>query len=537
MMGKKNEKLISNFDRTFKEITKFYTSYIEIFSITEERYVPIKLDLCPLYSITKENYFLFLSEALFWKEGKITERVDLNAIHPSPNVEKVKINFETDTLILLMNSCKLAFYKNRRFIKQIDLNSKESLHETKHKFLFINDINQFKSIHLAKEESDKSLFLFDFINFLLIEVKIENISKLDNINMKRAHLIDTSKLNQNDRVFKSDQIVIVHRELEYVLFIDKCVKKFSFVSYKKQIPANLIESNSITYLNYNDEKEVDRFFKLFSNYTKYKFKVWKIKNLEIFFSISILKRENDIENKVHSSLVVNARIIRSTSKNNRSVEIEIVKVYAFCKRFHFFEEDNSKNMILSFYYTNPEIRKLESEDGHLILINASESKVLLRLDLNKFSKPKIKNLCVDSKVEYLAFNDRNKFLWLFRINDAKKLACLPLYGFVNQIKFNEDSSYVCLNMYDRRIFNLLIVDPDRDEHKNRIKSLNSRREMNFLNKEQQVESPKIDFIEDHNFENLFLLDSLPITENSNQNEKSKYLKFDHVYHVNKICPP
>jgi len=429
-------------------------------------------------------------------DGKIMENIDLDGL----NVEKIKLNFQANLLILLMNGNTMAIYKNRKLINTIQIATKS---DKGNKFLFINDASHFKQIHSPKESISKTLVLFDLLNFDLVEV---NISKLDNIQLKSTKLIDKTNPNVIDQF--QDHLVIVYRELNMILFIEKFLKKFSFVSYKKQSLKNSTESNTIRYLNYQDEKVIQKFWNTFANYPHFKYKVWKIKNLDIYFSISILKRENESDpksliKKVHSTLIVHARLVKSSNrKNDNSIEIEIVQVYAFCKRFHFFEDENSnsKDMILCAYYTNYLISTYDSNDGRLLLINISQNKELFNLDLNTISNPKIKNLCVDSNIEYIVFNDRNKLLWLFRIKDAKQLGCLPLYGFVNEIKFNKDNRYVCLNMNDRRIFNLLIVDPDRDEHRNRIKELSSRKILDLPAKVKEPKERENEFVHDSNSE-------------------------------------
>jgi hypothetical protein len=83
-------------------------------------------------------------------------------------------------------------------------------------------------------------------------------------------------------------------------------------------------------------------------------------------------------------------------------------------------------------------------------------------------------ISLDSTKTYLTFFDSRKQLWLFKVATSTRLACLSLYGTVQQLKFTIDNKYVCLNMNDRRIFTLLIVDPNVHEHETRIRNLPSR---------------------------------------------------------------
>ena len=61
-------------------------------------------------------------------------------------------------------------------------------------------------------------------------------------------------------------------------------------------------------------------------------------------------------------------------------------------------------------------------------------------------------------------------------------------------------------MNDRRIFNLLIVDPDRDEHRDRIKELSSRRDESKGCSENFIE--KVLSKNEEDFEKLFSCDQL-----------------------------
>ncbi len=187
-------------------------------------------------------------------------------------VDKVKINFESDLIIMLTNESKISFFKHRKFFKSIELKSND-----KHKFLFINDSSDFKNIN----STDKTFFLFDLINYDLVEMKLINGLKLDNIQIDKISLLDKSKLNKNCNI---NQFVIVLRELDSLLFMDKYLKNFSFISYKNRYSANdANEVSSIRYSNHQDEKLVENFFKSTSNFTQFKFKVLKVKNFEFYF--------------------------------------------------------------------------------------------------------------------------------------------------------------------------------------------------------------------------------------------------------------
>ena len=506
MEGKKNKIKFPRFDRAVNNLKKIYTSQLEIVSVSD------------------------VNEVTFWdmNDGKIKLNITSGE---NSRVVKAKINFEMDTLILLTSDYTLAFYQNRKLIKTLNIANESTNAEIKHKLLFIEDIDEFRNIHLLKKEADKNLFLFDFSNFDLIEIKIPDMPKLESVKINRTNLIDASKLDTTSMIVQQDQLIIVHRELEAVLFIDKFVKTFSFISYKKRAEARSSETKKIAYLNYQDEKEANSFFRTFANFPNFKFKVWKIQNLEVFFSVSILKEENDDSNlsmkNVFSSLIAHARLVRSSNRNDKSIEVEIVQVYAFCQRFHFLEEFNTKNMILSAYHSKS-VNANECE-GNMFIVNVTKHRELFNVDSSVLSNAKVENICLDSHIEYLVFNDKNKLLWLFRVKDAKQLACLPLYGYVNQIKFNQDNSYVCLNMNDRRLFNLLIVDPDCDGHKKRIKQLNSRNvaplneKTKSKSKTNEEEIFEMFSSSDDSFEIEEILPSEEISDDKDETESKYYL--------------
>ena len=383
------------------------------------------------------------------------------------------MSFDKEFMIFLMNENRIAFFRHRKLVKSLEINVPSN---EKQKLIFINDSADFKNIPLTKEAS---LLLFDLLNYDLIEVKLINGLKFTDMKINRLQVLDKTKL------LNKDQLFVVLRELDSMILVDKYLAKFSFISFKSRFSGDLNELHAITYINHQDEKQVNTFFKAMTNFTQFKFKVLKVKQMDIYIVISVLKKETEddyklnIARRIQSNLIVHAKIVKSANRNDKSIEIEIVQVFPFCKRFQFFEEETSNNMILCAYYAvnTSQTTEPDSNKDKILLIDVTENKQIFQLDLTSLGVEKVKNVCIDSKLEYITFNDKNKLLWLFRVKDSKQLACLPLYGFVNQIKFNKDNKYVCLNMNDRRLFNILVVDPDCDAHKNRIQELASRQEL------------------------------------------------------------
>ena len=398
------------------------------------------------------------------------------------------MDFKNNLLMVLLNNAKISFYKDYEFNSTINLKT-ENANSTNLIFLNSFKINQ----------PQEPTYIFDLISCDLFEVKF-----LDGIKLKNVATTQKS-LGEDDKILAAqlikDQVVVYYREMDIIIFIDKFVKKFSVLSYDGKHAYNINKTipifNPIRYNNFKDERIIRNFTNTFGK-AEFKYKVIKINGNEIYFSISALRKFDEVKLSpgIASSLFVYSRIITTSNRKDNNIELEIISVFPFCKKIVFFEDnktiakkdpnekkfficinylvDTTEDYVLNKaeYYTM--VASLtEKKINKLQIISLKENKNVFEIDLNNYNIM-AKKINVDSKCEYVVFNDKSRLLWLFRIKDSRKLACLPLYGYVNQIRFNLDNSFVCLSMNDRRIFSLLIVDPDRDDHKNRIKQLPSR---------------------------------------------------------------
>lgn len=99
------------------------------------------------------------------------------------------------------------------------------------------------------------------------------------------------------------------------------------------------------------------------------------------------------------------------------------------------------------------------------------------------------HICLDASQEYLVYSDVDEIVWVYRISSSSNsrqvnpIARLPMYGKVRSLKFSLDSRLICANMNDRRLYSMLLVDPQRDDHLKGLNRLSSRR----LAKQQSFE--------------------------------------------------
>lgn len=127
--------------------------------------------------------------------------------------------------------------------------------------------------------------------------------------------------------------------------------------------------------------------------------------------------------------------------------------------------------------------------NEILIVNLLKNETIFKYDLTNGSHANVKMLAIDTNLDYLTFLDEDKLIWLYRVRDNYRLACLPLYGEARQIKFNLDNRFLCLNMNDRRVFSMLIVDPERKDHLGFVEGLKSRKvDVKNKNDEENEES-------------------------------------------------
>jgi hypothetical protein len=370
--------------------------------------------------------------------------------------------------MILTNIGRIGIYKMNELIKIIDLN-------------------------LDKTREQKLIILNDGLTSHYF--KILNLNTLDfyqiSSNLSNKNKIDLYKINQN--VDMIDKILIYLAELDAVLALDKNLKDFTMYSYSKKNQY----SNNIKFINNKDETLIRKFFNLFGM-SKFKYKILHNDNFQIYFAITALKPNNQ---QVHSSLILKSTFITSINdKNNSDIEFLIIKTFPFCNCYEFKMIKN--DLVFSFnylmnldfdlaldknsYHSIKTNRDTHLNDNYISIYNLKNNHKIFELNVKLLNANIIVNndeiideiviklIAIDSTKTYLTFFDNKKYLWLYKISTSNRLACLSLYGIASQIKFTDDNMFVCLNMNDRRIYSLLIVDPEVHEHEMRIKNLFSR---------------------------------------------------------------
>ncbi len=341
----------------------------------------------------------------------------------------------------------------------------------------------FKNFELIKKQeifkqnpSDKLILMN--CSELSNEITITEIKSLQIFELKCLdQFITVNSQSFENKINTKDKLIIVLKPLKVVLLVENDLKKFQYVTYDQNQKLDL-SRRRIRFLNGKHEKE---FRKFSANNKIIKFKVLNVKKSEFWFIFSSLK----------TNTIINAKIL--TSNDNQ--EMEIVQLFSFCSSY-LFRTDQNQEIFLCIYQEDDEKRSVK-------LLKTHSNQILLELTFNNFNS-NLLHMSWDSNYEYFVYFDQAKLLWLYRIKDATKLACLPLYGNCTNIKFNQDDRFVVLSMDDRRLFCLLVVDFANLNHQNRIKELKSRsqlKETKQLKKDNNIQNLNnlhtLDILQDH----------------------------------------
>ena len=413
-----------------------------------------------------------------------------------------------------MKNGRICFYKSNELVKQIDLNTDK---EDVHNFLIINS----DDLIIRKK---KSIKIIDTKTFDFHCVDLNDGLLLNDITLTCFNPIKTPR--------PPNRIVIYLYESDSLVLLDKSLKNFLYYSpYTKQfnqIDSDNNSNNISKFVNRNDETSYQKFFSCYP-LAKLKYKVLYCKSSIIYLSISVLNEPIDADSSnsraILSTIVVKASM-SATANNN--MEFLVLKVYPFCRCFEFTVVNNAEdeNIFFSFNYVseidlNKTSLHLKAEpkfEANLIQVwHLKTNLKLFELDL-KHNEFNVDLITLDSMKEYLMFFDNKKFLWLYRLKDKAKLACLYMYGLANQIKFSSDSKFACLNMSDRKIYTLMLIDPDVKEHKMRIKELPSRYKREITSMTDDLVDNNQDFKND-NISVNDEIDSFSNKDDSNDDEE------------------
>lgn len=126
---------------------------------------------------------------------------------------------------------------------------------------------------------------------------------------------------------------------------------------------------------------------------------------------------------------------------------------------------------------------VESESYQYALVDVKKNEIVKQDNIVE-NKEKLKLHTCTPDGKYIVYVVRDKHVHLVRISDGRLLAWYTMYDEVNYITTSPNSWYVLISTSDRRLFVLLIADPDDESHDDRIKYV--RRVNPPLTKEQAM---------------------------------------------------
>ncbi len=422
--------------------------------------------------------------------GKILVKTKIKSKSLLGYINKLKYNQSANSFLLLTDKFEVGFFRNFDLISLVKLAERDEFE----KKLVLIDTIKFES-NQTQSAIINDLLVFNLRNFEYFKVKqfsLDNDNEDINDDVEHVQLnIDGKKVDIN--LNSEENLVIFCKELNYLIVVDKHIERFFAFSYEDStIVSDNKKSNTIRFQYKNDQKQLKLFLSLYALAT-YRFKVVHFDNFELFFVLSVLKpTEDELQPFVEiNHVLMKARIIATVNRrDDRTIEFEIAKVYPFCYSYNLFKYFTAQreelvacfnlaaDLEMDLIRDKTEFNLIHAQNRDLfnmnevqvVILNRNQKIFSLKLDDNSV----VKKMCVDARLEYFVLGDDKKLISLYRVKDAQRLAYMPLYGEINQIRYSGDSRFVCLNMNDRRIFSLLIVDPKNPEHAQRIKELPSR---------------------------------------------------------------
>jgi hypothetical protein len=430
---------------------------------------------------------MHFSELTLWSlnDGKILKRVDLadEAGDQRADLIKLKVKASLNLLIALMKNSVLLLYNCQlEPITQLMLFSGGS--QQLDSLIILDNANNFDSasdINTLRLYETRKRKCFSLLLRGSIDREVSDISVTAN--------------NEFDLSLEETECLIVWLEgLEIVLLIDKQLKRYRTLkkskNNKNKPNSTSSSSSSIRYNSNDDEKQVAKFYRLFGAAT-FKFKLLSVNErpttgAQVTIAISALVPNEDT---IHSSVVLCGELIKSIKRRTLygdDTEFVINRAFSFCKCymhsvnalcFHRVVEVNERMALDKNELALAKARDDSRRCGSLLaLYDLVTNKKRFELDLTAYATTlSISHVCIDAKLSYvLHFDEASKLLYMHRVSDSAQLACLPLYGSVLQMKFNSSDSMLCISMSDRRIFTLLLLDPQNKIHWHNLEQLPSR---------------------------------------------------------------
>lgn len=356
------------------------------------------------------------NEVSIWElsNGKI-----IKTIYASANITDVQFSASQNDIYVLLAHKRLFVYEDFDNRIQIDLNTNSNV-----KLTFLN-----RKV-LNPKNKDK-VFIFDELSSTLYQVNVSNGYSVKKYSSSEF----LNSVDENDELDTSKFFSVVLSKDQFCK-VDKTFKYYELINLKDS--NKISKKNAIKFVNYSDRDKVTQWLRI---------KIFEtIIHLSKTFLIAVLK---DPSSNTYVGIIM---------KFDDSLDLEI----------HSMLDDFDK---FAFYHSN--ICFL-SQSTKILVKRVDENQNISDQMLNVDASTQITHLAIDKMGEYLVFIDTLNVARIYRIKNNKLIGTLPIYDEVLDIRFSSDSKYVCLGMIDKRLFILLVVDPEEPSHAGRIKELKSR---------------------------------------------------------------
>ena len=304
---------------------------------------------------------------------------------------------------------------------------------------------------------------------------------------------ETSTRIENCGTFK------IYNVLNKLFLIIKNIKKdtielYSITKskYKEEIKIECLKCDLLQYLNSIEYNKIKFQFSPedFSNLDQIFFthldSLFGFKKMDCIYYIDIIKNtclhqaylRQYLEFSHHNTSVEAKAIFTISGTNN-------VIIYSDKKSLVYVEYNNKRGEAKCIQSPNGVIYTIIQSKSNVLATYVQDTNHLIVYDLNRvsetvsfkqeFMKQKMKTMeymGISDDLKYICTFEKPKFLSLFRLKDANRIAYLKLYSGINDLIITSD--YVCLAMKDSRMLSLLIVDPQEPLHGERLVNLPSR---------------------------------------------------------------
>jgi hypothetical protein len=383
--------------------------------------------------------FHYFSEVVFWK---VNNGRKLSSTIFGVKVKELRISQNEEIILILLHNNEFICYKN--FNEKINFGILTD--EDKNSNLLLID-------YIDDYQFDENLVVFnavDFNNYKFYQLIFNSsATRLDKPIIKIHELIGNEKIHRNNNMM----IVTEKKEL---LFIDKQFKNFQIYQMNNSDEKNIENKNSkIIFENKEDETLLNEYFEINSE----KQLNYYLLNSSYGSYFILVGTSSDVKNINRpdinkSGVVIKAKLIRTQG------ELLIENVF-----FNISSVCTQPDAICVCINENVGLKNSETTIYVKNYKESSEKRLTIEQNLQ------INLVAIDSKVEYLAFNDISKVISLYRISDAKKLASVPIYDYGIHMKFSMDNNFLCLTTRDKRVFTMLVIDNDDPTHHNRLMKL------------------------------------------------------------------